>query len=76
MAARGDAGDRRPERRGGTLGTGREAASGSGAVAVIEDPGIGKTTVLDGLAEECDRLGMRVLRALEELERTGPLRGL
>lgn len=51
-----------------------EAAGGSGAVAVIEgDPGIGKTTVLDALAEECDRLGMRVLRgAAEELERQVP----
>lgn len=50
------------------------AADGTGAVAVIEgDPGIGKTTVLDALALECDRLGFRVLRgAAEELERQVP----
>jgi DNA-binding CsgD family transcriptional regulator len=39
------------------------AVSGHGAAALIEgEPGIGKTTLLDSVAAEADRLGARVLR--------------
>lgn len=40
-----------------------QAAAGRGAAVVLEgEPGIGKTTLLDAVAGECTRLGMRLLR--------------
>lgn len=52
----------------------REAVAGAGAAVVLEgEPGIGKTTLLDAVAGECTRLGMRVLRAAaEDLEQRLP----
>jgi tetratricopeptide (TPR) repeat protein len=50
------------------------AAGGHGAAALVGgEPGIGKTSLLDAVAAECRRLGMRVLRGTaEELEQRLP----
>lgn len=50
------------------------AARGRGAAALVGgEPGIGKTSLLDVVAAECRRLGMRVLRGTaEELEERLP----
>ncbi|GAA4701808.1 ATP-binding protein [Phytohabitans rumicis] len=50
------------------------AAAGNGASLLVEgEPGIGKTTLLDTVAAECARLGMRVVRgAAEDLEQRLP----
>ncbi len=50
------------------------AAGGRGAAALVGgEPGIGKTSLLDVVAAECRRLGMRVLRGTaEELEERLP----
>ncbi|GAB4048429.1 helix-turn-helix transcriptional regulator [Catellatospora paridis] len=52
----------------------RAAAAGTGAAVLVEgEPGIGKTTLLDTAAAECERLGMRVRRgAAEDLEQQLP----
>ncbi|WP_020519302.1 helix-turn-helix transcriptional regulator [Catelliglobosispora koreensis] len=51
-----------------------QAFAGEGAAIVLEgEPGIGKTTLLDTAAAECQRLGARVLRAAaEDLEQRLP----
>ncbi|GHJ44612.1 LuxR family transcriptional regulator [Catellatospora sp. TT07R-123] len=52
----------------------RAAAAGHGRAVLVQAPiGFGKTTLLDHLAAECARLGMRVLRGTaEELEQDLP----
>ncbi|MBV1854748.1 helix-turn-helix transcriptional regulator [Catellatospora tritici] len=52
----------------------RAAAAGHGSAVLLQAPvGLGKTTLLDHLAAECARLGMRVLRGTaEELEQELP----
>ncbi len=60
----------RDEELAGLLRMVESAAGGHGAAALVGgEPGIGKTSLLDVVAAECRRLGMRVLRGTaEELE--------
>jgi DNA-binding CsgD family transcriptional regulator len=52
----------------------RQAATGRGTAVILDgEPGIGKTALLDLVAEECVRLRMRVVRgAAEDLEQRLP----
>src|SRR5947207_7036313 len=52
------------------LALARDAARGQGRSAVLAgEPGIGKSTLMDLVAAECDRLGMRLVRGVaEEME--------
>ena len=56
------------------LALARDAARGQGRSAVLAgEPGIGKSTLMDLVAAECGRLGMRLVRGVaEEMEQRLP----